>query len=88
MIQSVLLDKSRFSLSEAVAWVKDHGFVPNMTAPNFATTNYWRFRQAPPKKGLRYRTKVITPGVELILAYGNTVSRGKKRTKRGTRKRS
>ena len=86
MIQSVLLDKSKFSRSEAIAWVKDHGFEPNTTAPNFATTNYWRFRQATPKKGLRYRTKVITPGIELILAYGNT--RTKKQTKRGTRKRS
>jgi len=88
MIQSVLLDKSKFSRSEAIAWVKDHGFEPNTTAPNFATTNYWRFRQAPPSKGLRYRTKVIRTGIELILAYGNTISRGKKRIKRGTRKRS
>ena len=80
MIQSVLLDKSRVSRSEAIAWIKDHGFEPNTTAPNFATTNW--FRQAPPSKGLRYRTKVITPGVELILAYGN------RRTKRGSRKRS
>ena len=86
MLQSVLLDKSKFSRSKAIAWVKDHGFEPNTTAPNFATTNYWRFRQAPPKKGLRYRTKVITTGIELILAYGNT--RTKKQTKRGTRKRS
>ena len=88
MIQSVVLDKSKFSRSEAIAWVKDHGFEPNTTAPNFATTNYWRFRQATPKRGLRYRTKVIRPGIELILAYGNTASRTKKRTKRGTRKRS
>jgi len=88
MIQSVLLDKSKFSRSEAIAWVKDHGFEPNTTAPNFATTNYWRFRQAPPKKGLRYRTKVITPGVELILAYKNATRKRSSKNMRRSRRRS
>jgi hypothetical protein len=80
-IQSILLDKSKFSRSNAIRWVKKHNMRPNTSAPNFATTHFYRFRQMPPKKTYRYRAKKISDGVELVLAYNK-----KSRTTRTTRK--
>ena len=68
-LQSILLDKSKFSRSKAIQWVKKHNMKPNTSAPNFATTQFYRFRQMTPKKTYRYRTKKISKGVELVLAY-------------------
>ena len=80
-IQSILLDKSKFSRKRAISWMKKHGFTPNTSAANFETTRKYRFRQMAPRKTYRYRTKEITPGVELVLAY----KAGKSRKSRKTR---
>ena len=60
MIQSVLLEKSKFTLEEAVRWIIKHKYIPNTSASNFATTNYWRFRQIEPGSQYTYRTKQIS----------------------------
>lgn len=70
-VQSILLDKSKFSKKRAISWVKKHGFRPNTSTANFETTRKYRFRQMTPRKTYRYRTKEITPGIELVLAYDN-----------------
>lgn len=69
MIQSIIMDKKRFSRQAAIAWVKKHHFIPNTSAPNFSTTDFYRFRQMAPNPKYRYRTKVIAPGISFILAY-------------------
>lgn len=74
-LQSVLLDKSKFSKSKAISWIKKHNFKPNTSAPNFSTTSFYRFRQMAPKKTYRYRTKKISNGVELVLAYTSRTTR-------------
>jgi len=71
-VQSILLDKSKFSRKRAIAWVKKHGFKPNTSPPNFDTTRKYRFRQINPRKSYKYRTKKITSGVELVLAYNKS----------------
>ena len=75
-IQSVLIRKSTHSLPQAKKWIIDHGFRLNMTAANFDTTNYYRFRQLAPaiveRRGMvRYRTICIDDkkGIFLIIAY-------------------
>jgi len=85
MIQSVVLDKAQFSKEEAIRWIKEHDYKPNTSAANFDTTSFWRFRQMAPSSQYRYRTKVLTPGIEIVLAYAKTSRR--KRKMRGTRKR-
>jgi hypothetical protein len=74
-VQSILLDKSKFSRKRAISWVKKHGYKPNTSAPNFETTRKYRFRQMAPRKSYKYRTKEITSGVELVLSYNKNKSR-------------
>jgi len=69
MIQSVLFEKSKFTKQKAIAWIKRHMLIPNTSAPNFGTTSYWRFRQFDPSKKYQYRTKKITEGIYIVLAY-------------------
>jgi hypothetical protein len=77
-VQSILLDKSKFSRKKAIKWVKKHGFKPNTSTSNFETTNKFRFRQMAPRKTYRYRTKEITSGVELVLAYNKNTRKNRK----------
>jgi hypothetical protein len=79
-IQSIILDKSKFSRSKAIRWVKKHNMKPNTSAPNFATTQFYRFRQMPTKKTYRYRAKKISDGVEIVLAYNKKSRATRKNT--------
>ena len=90
MIQSVLLDKSKFRLEEGIKWMIKHKYKPNTSAPNFDTTNYWRFRQVEPSSQYTYRTKQITEGINLVLAYPKKKSRKSHKGKNNqtTKKRS
>ena len=84
-VQSILLDKSKFSRSKAISWIKTHKKIPNTSAANFATTKFYRFRQMVPKETYRYRTKKISDGVELVLAY-NKNSRTSRKNKNKNKK--
>lgn len=88
MIQSVIIDKTKFSRQAAIAWIKKNHFIPNTSAPNFSTTSFYRFRQIDPKVGYRYRTKIISPGISLILAYSSTKRKYSRKNNRGSRKMS
>jgi len=90
MIQSVILDKSKFTLDTAIKWVKTHKYNPNTSAPNFDTTNYWRFRQIEPSSQNTYRTIKITKGINFVLAYPKKKSRKghKGKNNKTTKKRS
>ena len=71
MIQSILFDKSKYSLQKAMLWIKKHHYTVNTETSNFRTTNYWRFRQIEPKKNVSYYTKKIDNGIYFVLMYNN-----------------
>jgi hypothetical protein len=57
-VQSVLVPRSRYTLAQAKAWVKDHGYIvnyPGKTGPH-TTADYYRFRQHPPSSSAKYVT--------------------------------
>jgi len=66
-IQSVLLDRSRFTEREARAWVAREGF---RTVELDATDHLWRFRQDSPRAfdPRSFRTIDLTTGVRAIVA--------------------
>ena len=86
IIQSILLDKQKFSQEEAISWITEHGYRPNTSAPNFATTHFWRFRQYEPSSQYEYRTKKIYTGIDFVFAYSKTKGRKKKSKSKTVRK--
>jgi hypothetical protein len=65
MIQSVIFPKSKFSVLEAVKWIEEHKYLHTKVDE---TENFYRFRQHDPIPGVRYYTKTLPNGVELIIA--------------------
>lgn len=65
-IQSVLFDKSKFTIDDAIYWALSHGFIVKKVDE---TLNKFRFRQFNPNYKYKYYTKKITPGIEFIIAY-------------------
>lgn len=69
-VQSVLLDKSHFSLSEANNWIKRNGYKIKFGNKSVhETKNKYRYRQLAPLPGVRYRIKKISPGIEFVMEY-------------------
>jgi hypothetical protein len=66
MLQSIIFPKSKFSLLESIDWLMTNGY---KTLKVHETEDFYRFRQAAPLTGGRYRTKTLDNGVELILHY-------------------
>lgn len=72
ILQSVLLNRNRFTLSQAVKYMEIHNLKVKKVDE---TEHFYRFRQVAPstlmKQGYnKMRTKVIVPGeVEFIFAY-------------------
>lgn len=65
-VQSVLIPRSKFSLEQARAWIKDHGY--HQTKVD-VTDAYYRFRQADPGSFSQLRTKEIGRGIKLIIGF-------------------
>lgn len=63
MLQTILVPKSKFSLAEAVAWVRDHRHSHHKVD---ISGNYYRFRQHTPAHHGRYYTVTLKNGVELV----------------------
>lgn len=63
MLQTILMPKSKFSLSEAVAWVSNHHHSHHKVD---ITDNFYRFRQHTPAHHGRYYTVKLKNGVELV----------------------
>lgn len=65
-VQSVLFDKTKWTLVSAKQWLKLHGFkVPAVDE----TLAKYRFRQSPPKRGARTITKRIKNGISFIIQW-------------------
>ena len=63
-VQSVIINKDKFTKREANKWIKDNKYINKKVD---ITKNYYRFRQFTPKKGDKYRTKDLKNGVKLVL---------------------
>ena len=50
MIQSIIFEKEKNSISSVKKWITEHGYIYNDKASNFKTTNYYRVHQVDPKK--------------------------------------
>lgn len=66
--QSVIFLRTMWSVTIARKWLKDHKY--KYKGKVDTTTNFYRFRQFPPKSGRKYRTKALAVlGVKLVLQY-------------------
>lgn len=65
-VQSVLFEKSKFTLKTARAWLKLH---KHQGLDVDVKPSHYRFRQFPPKKTYKYYTKKVDDGVEYIILY-------------------
>lgn len=63
-IQSILFDKSRFTIPQAINWLDRHDREHYKV---HTTANYHRFRQYDPKPGKRYITKEVDDGVYYVI---------------------
>lgn len=71
IIQSVIIDKNKFELIDALLYVLKNKYKANKIDE---TINYYRFRQVEPlkidKMGYdKYKTIEIDEGIKLIIAY-------------------
>ena len=68
-IQSVVFPKKYFTLRESKLWLKKHGHTTSYRGKGVhITPTQYRFRQLPPSKFKKYRSKKLKDNV--ILVYG------------------
>ncbi len=65
-IQSVLIDKRFYSLTQAINYINLHGYKLKKIDE---TTNFYRFRQLSPKLFKKYFIKDLHNGVKLVVGY-------------------
>jgi hypothetical protein len=63
MLQTILIPRSKFSLSDAVVWMKEHNYEHHKVD---ITGNFYRFRQVAPEHYGRYYTVKLPNGIELV----------------------
>jgi len=73
-VQSVLFDKSKWTVYTATKWLKKHGYDGLGVDEK---PNTLRFRQVEPNKSDKYITKTLPDNIELVIAYKNKVSNNK-----------
>lgn len=64
-VQSVLIDKKKYSLIKAVKWLLDNDYKLDYGIDE--TDKYYRFRQYTPRDGANYVIKKIKSGIKLII---------------------
>jgi len=68
IVQSVLIPRDRYSLSEAKRWIKNHNFTMRYKGKAVdITENYYRFRQHKPVKDSKYRVVRLNNDILIIL---------------------
>lgn len=65
-VQSVIFNKSKFTLNSASSWIIKNGFKIGRVD---ITKNYYRFRQYNPSKNKKYRIKTLTSSIKLVLEF-------------------
>lgn len=69
VVQSVLFDKTKWTLASAKKWLKSHGFTYKEVPAVDETLAKYRFRQRPPVRGARTITKSVGKGISLIIQW-------------------
>ena len=64
-VKSVLINKKKYSLIDAVKWVLDNNYKIDYEIDE--TDKYYRFRQYTPRKNANYITKKIKDGIKLVV---------------------
>lgn len=72
-IQSVLIPKNKFTLKEAIAYIKKHFNFIKLDV--LQRKNYYSFRQHNPIKGSTYSTIKLKNGVLLVMEYHHTIDK-------------
>lgn len=67
-IQSVLFDQSMFTIATARHWLRMNHF-NHLGVDHLPYGHYFRFRQLNPRRGTRYRTYSIVPGIKAIFEF-------------------
>lgn len=69
-VQSVLIPKSKYTLSEANKWINKNNLKKTFYGkPVDITNNFYRFRQKKPNRNMSYVSKRIKNGIILILYH-------------------
>jgi len=63
MLQTILIPKERFSLADAVEWVRDHKYNHHKVD---ITGRFYRFRQHTPYHAGSYYIVTLPNGIELV----------------------
>lgn len=66
-VQSVIFNRKYFDEPESRKWMHLHGFRTNYKPKPHITTNFIRYRQFEPIHGVRYITKMVGRGIELVI---------------------
>jgi len=69
MIQSILIDKNKFTREEADKWIERHGFKKvfgSKKGPDI-TENYYRYRQKRPNDSYKYYVKNLNNDIKFVL---------------------
>ena len=67
-VQTVLVPKKDFTYNQALSWIHRHGYRTSFYGKGVdVTENFYRFRQAPPRKGVEYYTETLPNGVEIVM---------------------
>lgn len=72
-LQTVLIPKDKYTLEEAETWIKQNNYKVSFYGKKVdITENFYRFRQASPRKFIKnsYRTKKLENGVQIV--FGKT----------------
>lgn len=64
-VQSLIFDKSEFSLNRAKEWAKKHGFKTGVDEKE----NTYRLRQKDPGKFKRFATKAFGNGIKAVIGF-------------------
>lgn len=67
-IQSIIFKKEFFSKSDAITWLKKHNFKTTFRGKMIDEKNEtYRMRQSDPGRYKAYVTKIINPGISLVI---------------------
>jgi len=71
-LQSIMFEKSKWTVDKAKRWLKKHGFLRGEVDAGGERANYFRFRQFNPESGLRYRSIPLGKGKGIMASVAFT----------------
>lgn len=71
-LQSIMFEKSKWTVDKAKRWLKKNGFLRGEVDPGGERANYLHFRQFNPESGLRYRSIPLGKGKGIMASVAFT----------------